>query len=84
MGYGRVLLAYQLKGVEFSMTLRNLLESGFERGFERGALQASLSLPIANRSHIFTQYFNGYGQRLIEYNHRTQAFELGLSMSSWI
>jgi phospholipase A1 len=32
----------------------------------------------------YVQFFNGYGQNLIEYNHRTAAIGIGFAFSDWL
>lgn len=72
MGY------FELNGVltsgklEFSTMLRNNL-----RDENYGALELGLSFPLWGRIRGYAQYFNGYGESLIDYNHRVERFGLG-------
>lgn len=72
MGY------FELNGVltqgrlEFSTLLRNNL-----RDENYGALELGLSFPLWGRVRGYAQYFNGYGESLIDYNHRIERFGLG-------
>lgn len=72
MGY------FELKGVatydklEFSTLIRDNL-----RGDNKGALELGLSFPLWGRVRGYTQYFNGYGESLIDYNHRVERIGIG-------
>ncbi len=79
MGYDNVVLSYNLKKLVASVEAQNL-ESGFKRGF----VNASLSYPILKSVSIFGQFFSGYGQSLIEYNHKSTGVGIGISLNNWI
>lgn len=72
MGY------FELKGVatyeklEFSTLVRNNM-----RGDNKGAVELGLSFPLWGRVRGYTQYFNGYGESLIDYNHRVERIGIG-------
>lgn len=80
LGHGRLVIAYKYRDFVFSLMGRNNLESGFRRG----AIEAAVSFPVFKRLHGYIQYFDGYGQSLIEYNHRTSAVGVGLILNNWI
>lgn len=79
LGYGRWVVSYHLGRQTFSVLSRNNLTSGFTRG----AWQLSWSFPMGRTLHGYLQVFSGYGQSLIEYNHRTTAVGLGISLNDW-
>lgn len=79
LGYDNVVLSYTWKKLVVSVEAQNL-ESGFSRGF----VNASLSYPILKSVSLFGQFFNGYGQSLIEYNHKTTGVGIGISLNNWI
>jgi len=69
---------FELNGVmtynnlEFSTLLRNNLRSE-----NYGAVEMGVSFPLWGRIRGYAQYFNGYGESLIDYNHRIERFGLG-------
>ena len=80
MGHGEIILSYKFHKVNFNLTMRN----NFESGFKRGANQLDISFPVSTKIKLYTQIFSGYGQSLIEYNHFTNAFGVGIGFSDWI
>ncbi|MES2615403.1 MAG: phospholipase A [Bdellovibrionota bacterium] len=79
LGHERITLGYKIADFVVALEVQNI-----EGGFERGSIIASASYPIANQINLYTQYFNGYGQSLIEYNHPTQGFGVGISFNNWL
>ncbi|MFQ6370737.1 phospholipase A [Shewanella sp. YIC-542] len=61
----------------FSMMLRNNLRSHHNRG----AVQLSWSYPILGNLRIYAQYFNGYGESLIDYNAHTERIGIGVALN---
>ena len=79
LGYENILLSYKLGKLKTSIEAQN-----FESGFKRGYVQVSMSYPILQAISVYTQFFNGYGQSLIEYNHKNTGFGIGISLNDWI
>lgn len=80
MGYGELLAAYQLKGHVFSFMLRNNL-----RGDEnKGAVELGWSFPITHNVRVYVQYFNGYGESLVDYNDTANRIGFGVMLNDWI
>ncbi len=80
LGYGRELIAYKYNRQVFSLNMRNV----FESNFKRGAVQANWSFPLSSHFKGYIQYFSGYGQSLIEYNHYTNSAGIGIALNDWI
>ena len=56
--------------------------TNIESGMKRGAVEVDYTIPLLNNMSMMLQYFNGYGQSLIEYNHRTQSVGIGFSLAT--
>ena len=80
MGNGTILIGYKFRGQLISFETRNMIESGGRRSGNT----LSWSFPITDYLKGYAQVFSGYGQSLIEYNHRTNSFGLGISLSDWV
>ncbi|MDR1461100.1 MAG: phospholipase A [Campylobacteraceae bacterium] len=78
MGYGDLTLVYPYKKHIFRLLVRN----NFDFDYNKGAVQFDWTFPIA-KSGIFgyIQYFDGYGESLIDYNRQTKRIGIGLAMS---
>lgn len=77
LGHERITLGYKpWRELVLTLEIQNI-----EGGFGRGHVMASASYPLNNKINAMAQYFNGYGQSLIEYDHYTQAFGLGISFN---
>ena len=68
MGHGDVLAVYRKGRNAYSLLLRN----NFRTSDNRGALKLNWSFPLYGRLKGYVQYFNGYGESLIDYNHKQQ------------
>jgi phospholipase A1/A2 len=80
LGHGKMVFAYKTHRQTFSLMMRNNLESGFQRG----AIEIGYSFPLIHKLDGFIQFFSGYGQSLIEYNHYTNSAGIGIMLSNWI
>lgn len=45
-----------------------------------GAIEINYSFPFTGRLRGFAQYFSGYGESLIDYNHKQQKFGVGITL----
>ncbi|MDH5824384.1 phospholipase A [Luteimonas sp. RD2P54] len=80
MGRGDLTLVHVRGGHQFSLMARHSLRGGDR---SHGALQFDWGFPIhrAFRGHV--QLFDGYGESLIDYNHRATYIGLGISLQEW-
>jgi phospholipase A1 len=76
LGYFRPSVAYRRAAWELSVVAQNQ----FESGFRRGSVETSVSRDLGSYWRLYIQYFNGYGQSLIEYDHASNAVGLGFSL----
>lgn len=76
LGRGDLQFIYRKGRNAYSLLVRNNLKSD-----SRGAVKLNWSFPLYGRLKGYLQYFNGYGESLIDYNHRQQSFGLGVSLT---
>lgn len=62
-----------------SMKLLNNLRSDNHTSVEFG-----YSFPMGDTIKGFFQYYNGYGESLIDYNQRTERFGIGIMLNDWL
>jgi phospholipase A1 len=80
LGYGDVLAAYKWRGQTYSLLLRNNLSINNNRG----AVQLNWSFPIWGGLKGYLQLFSGYGESLIDYNHRQNTIGIGVALTDWM
>ncbi len=80
MGHGDLVLAYKWNRQVFSATLRNNLQFSDNRG----AIQLDYSFPLSRRVKGYLQYFNGYGESLIDYNRSISRIGVGIALTDWL
>ncbi|MCF2947834.1 phospholipase A [Paraglaciecola aquimarina] len=72
LGYGTYINKVKLTG-----TIRNNLNLSDNKG----SLELNVSYPISQRYELVAQYFNGYGDSLIDYNQHQQRFSIGMQLT---
>ena len=77
MGHGDLLAVYRKGRNAYSLLLRN----NFKSSDNRGALKLNWSFPLVGRLKGYVQYFNGYGESLIDYNYKQQSLGFGVSLT---
>ena len=82
MGHFELTGAYKWKDHTVSLMLRNNLESGFEKG----TVQATWSFPLWNYPYLkgYVQWFNGYGESLIDYNQHSNSIGIGFALTDFL
>ncbi|MEN5206502.1 phospholipase A [Stenotrophomonas terrae] len=80
MGRGDATLVYNRNGHELAITGRHSLRSG-DRA--HGSLQMDYGFPINNLLRGHVQVFDGYGESMIDYNHRATYIGVGVSLLEW-
>lgn len=78
LGNGEVGAAYYFNKNVVSVLLRNNLKS-----HNHGSITLDLSFPFLGLNW-YVQYFNGYGESLVDYNHNHQRIGLGFILSNWL
>jgi phospholipase A1 len=77
MGHFEFTTAYKHHEQEFTLLLRNNLRSD-----NKGAVQLEWMFPLWGNLRGYAQYFNGYGESLIDYDASIQRFGIGFLLTS--
>lgn len=80
MGYGELSGAYRLGEHVFSFLLRN----NWRGNENKGAVELGWSYPISDNLRAYVQYFNGYGESLVDYNDSANRIGAGVMLFDWI
>lgn len=79
LGYGELWGYYFLNKHRFAAMVRNNLRPADNRG----AIQLEWSFPLIERISGYVQYFNGYGESLLDYNKSVNRFSVGFMVTDW-
>lgn len=78
MGHFELLAAYQWREYEFSVKGRqNFAES-------QGAVELGMTFPLWGRLQGYAQFFSGYGESLIDYNHKQTRLGIGIALTDFL
>ncbi|MBU1418500.1 MAG: phospholipase A [Proteobacteria bacterium] len=84
LGYGEISGAFKAEDHTLSFMLRNNLD----RHDNKGALKLGWSFKVpfikADNVKAYIQYFNGYGESLIDYNAAVERIGIGLMIADWL
>ncbi|MCX5805290.1 MAG: phospholipase A [Proteobacteria bacterium] len=83
LGYGEILGAYYWNKHKFGIMLRNNLRTADNKG----AIQLDWGFPFPfiknDRFCGYIQYFNGYGESLLDYNANSNRISIGVILADW-
>ncbi len=79
LGNGEVWGYYTRDGHRFGVMVRNNLNLSDNRG----ALQLEWCFPLISLVTGYIQYFNGFGESLIDYDHRVNRISIGFILKDW-
>jgi phospholipase A1 len=79
MGNGEFTYIYVMGNHNISTMLRNNLNPDKNRG----AIEVGWTFPLNRKIKGFVQYFNGYGESLIDYNRYQERIGVGIKLSDW-
>jgi phospholipase A1 len=81
LGHANYHVVYKLtEDRTFSLRLMNNLRSDDNKT----SVEFGYSFPMGDTIKGFFQYYNGYGESLIDYNHRIQRFGIGIMLNDWL
>jgi len=80
MGRGEIQVVHEVGRQEFALTARHSFRGGDR---SHGSLRGTWSFPLAGNLRGYLEVFNGYGESLIDYNHRASYLGLGVSLLDW-
>lgn len=78
-GYGEFSALYARKNQTLNLLLRNNL-----RQENKGALQLDWSFPLHGKVKGYLQFFTGYGESLVDYNHSNTRLGVGVMLTDWL
>lgn len=79
LGYGELWGYYFWKNQRFGAMVRN----NFNFDDNHGALQLEWAFPLMERVSGYIQYFHGYGESLLDYNHSIRRIGIGFIIKDW-
>ncbi len=79
LGYFEFQGVYNRNKNNIGLFFRNTLKEDY-----RGALQLDWSFPMHNHVRGYVQYFYGYGESLIDYNHKVNKLGVGIKLTDWL
>ena len=79
MGYFEFTAGTKLNKWRLDATLRNNLKTNNNRGY----FELNIAHPISYRFDVLFQYLTGYGENLIDYNHKIERVGIGVQFRSF-
>ena len=80
LGHGELTLVHVVNDVTYDVLVRNNLDFSNNRG----AVRLGVSFPMWGKVRGYAQYFEGYGQSLLDYDNYTRSFGVGFMLSNWL
>ena len=81
VGRGELIVIRKLGNQQIAITLRHSLRGGTR---SHGSIAVDWAFPIHGYLKGHVQAFSGYGESLIDYNHRQNSIGVGLSLLEWL
>ncbi len=78
MGYGDLKVQYRFNDRQTASTIMR-----YNPKTGKGGVQANYTFPIKGRLKGYVQGFHGYGESLLDYNHKHNSLGIGLMFNDW-
>lgn len=78
MGYFEMTGAYRTGNIEFTGMVRRNFDEG------KGAQEVGMSFPLWGRLRGYAQYFEGYGESMIDYDHKNRRIGVGVLLTDML
>jgi phospholipase A1 len=75
LGHGEAFAGYDYGNQRYGLMLRN--------PFDHHAVQLDWSYLLTDNVRLYVQYFNGYGESLIDYNRKVNRVGIGFLLNEW-
>jgi phospholipase A1 len=79
LGKYEVGMLYKWKQSEFTVLFRNLAANKHSTSYQLG-----WQFPLNKDINFYAEYFNGYGESLVDYDYRNETFGLGITVGKWV
>jgi phospholipase A1 len=80
IGRGEIIALYRRGEQQWAIQLRN----NFRASDNRGSVKLTWNYPLAGGLKGYIELFSGYGESLIDYNHRQNTIGFGISLIEWM
>lgn len=80
IGRGELLSTYSKGRHDLSVVAKHSLRGGSKN---RGSVRLDYAFRVLDNLQILAQVFHGYGENLIDYNHKQTTFGVGISIIQW-
>lgn len=75
IGHGEMFADYDFERNHFGLMIRN--------PFENEAIQFDWTYQFSDQVGLYFQYFNGFGESMLDYNHRVNRIGVGFMLNEW-
>jgi phospholipase A1 len=82
LGYGELTAIYRLHSSDTTISV--MVRNNLSGSNNRHTTQLGLSFPVGGRFRGYMEYFDGYGESLIDYNHDGQRLGMGILLTDWL
>ena len=76
LGYGDIMASWAPNKNTVSLMVRP--------GTEKAGMELTWSYPITKNLRVFSQWYYGYGESMIDYNNKVNRFGIGISLNDWL